>query len=229
MKKLILTCNVITFLLLIISGCRRPNNDDNFYTVTGKFIQSCDNPVPVAVHSLMLAFTYNSNGKYAEIPCTTLEDGSFSFTYEKEAIMGELAIRGSQINGQGTLNYMYGIPKERNIDFGNLYAGLNFSAIVMVKLSRISTPEDTIYHHQISSNKFSKINFGPFSDKQILDTVYYRAVQFYDINNFSKYINKSGGPLYAYKFSKYGGVLYTSNYSDFKICYKFNNYEIEIK
>jgi len=224
MKKLILTCNVITFLLLIISGCRRPNNNDNFCTITGKFLQSCDNPVPVSGHSLMLAYTYNSNGKYAEIPCTTLEDGSFSFTYEKAAIMGELVIRGSRANGQGTLNYMYGIPIGKNLNIGEIYQKNNFFAIARLKPQRPTNSMDTLFYG-FENGKFRSFVVGPFSENQEIDTTFVRNAQFYDFNNSSKYQKKSHS-YYAWKLGENGRV--NDIFALHQPCLKFNYFDIKI-
>jgi hypothetical protein len=220
---------IILAFVLLFNGCV---GDDKF-TIKGKLLTSCERPEPASGYQLLLTFNYGVNSKFEQIATTTNTDGSFEFTYEKKFPHGEMFINGRQSNGLGTINYLNGIPVGRNLDIGNLYSGINSCALIKIKTIRQTSQKDTVFYNKVAGqNIFKNYITGPFDDGQILDTLFYRNVQFYDLANYRSYSESSpSGALFPFKLSNQTKIYYAKIVgSQFDIiCFKYNIYEVFVE
>jgi hypothetical protein len=179
---------------------------------------------------VILAYNYGINSKYNEIKSTTGADGSFALTYKSDVTMGDLVIRGRRANGQGALNYLFGIPKNKTLDVGNIYQSDNFFALVKIEPKRATTSSDTIYYKRVKSFVYQQYIVGPFFNGQVIDTMSYRNTQFYDFQNKSAYHGDGSFPYvsYAYTIGKNGKEKHASNES-FIPCSSNNSYQLIIE
>lgn len=228
MKLLIFTgCSLVASALLF-NGCKRGENDDT-YTIKGKLLYSCEKPDPVSGAELYLGYNYGINNKYEEIGTTTNSDGSFEITYKDRSNLGELVIGGKKLNGTGSLEYLFGIPRWKDLNIGNLYAADNYTVYVVIQPKRATTAKDTLFYN-MSAEVFKDYIVGPFAENQVMDTLVYRYAQFFDIENKEKYRHDGAFPLAAfiYKIGHNGKTQYASNES-FLPCSDNNYYRLLIE
>jgi hypothetical protein len=181
---------IIFFSFLIILGlqCRKDDMIENQqqYTVKGRLLNSCENPTPSLDNellSLRSICAFCTIG-FELVPITVNEDGTFEFKYKHSSINKNL----------GLFSYKYydlvlGIPVNQNIDLGNVYLKNNLYAIVKTKPKRITSKADTLFYNpqDYRGNKLPiEYAIGPFSENQIIDTLFFHSFQIYD----STYLDK---------------------------------------
>lgn len=213
----------LCFFIFAFSNCKK---DTEQFTVKGYLLQSCNNSEPVSGVTLQLTYPCKAC-PYAQTDFgsfTTRADGSFEFTYTSAKRVNELIISGTQRNGLGTLNYVYGIPINTTVNLGNVYATENFYALVKLNVQRPTSLADTIYYLK-EANLLLPI-IGPFTQGQVIDTLIYRNTQFYDKQNVKNYRNVPNA-IITYKMGERG--QYTNTGGLFDECVKYNEFLVDIK
>jgi hypothetical protein len=159
---------------LLFTGCSKDDNQK--YKVTGRLLKACDDPIPVAGVELILHYDGGYSDAKDLATTTTDANGNFEFGYGGVSRILDiyLSINGESAAGLGSrVGYMGGIPRNQDIDAGTLYATRNFFAVAKVSVQRQTSTNDTIYYNS-SNGKFLKMVVGPFTDKQVIDTVIYQ-------------------------------------------------------
>jgi hypothetical protein len=110
---------ILIIYVVLFCGCERINNDKE-YTIKGQLLQSCDNPIPVSGVKLILDYDCDCNASKILTETFTDANGKFEFKY-KSVLGNDIIISGSQPNGGGTKNYLFGIPINKDLDIGNLF------------------------------------------------------------------------------------------------------------
>jgi hypothetical protein len=213
-------------LFFSLCGCELIN-DNTEYTIRGQLLQSCDNPTPVSGVKLILDYDCNCNSSKILQEIYTDADGKFEFKY-KSVNGNDIVIRGNQANGLGTINYLFGIPINKDLDVGNLYSSNNFFAVLKIVNKRQSTKNDTIFYDVYGSANFRRFIVGPFIENQILDTIMFRNTQFFDKVNDNRIYKNNGFASYNYKIGQKGREVYADG-SHFIVCTKYNEYILEVK
>lgn len=216
---------LLIFTVILFVGCNPFNEDNKEYSIKGTLLQSCDNPTPVTGVKLILDYDCNCSSSKILQEVYTDSEGKFEFNY-KTVAGNDIVIRGTQANGGGTKNYLFGIPINKDLDIGNLYNNDNFFAIVKLEVSRPTSLNDTLFYDEYGAGNFRKSLLGPFNNGLILDTLRYRNAQFYDLDNKQYYKNISHA-FYSWKIGKRG--VYNSIWTLHKPCLKYNYYVLEIK
>lgn len=216
---------LLIFTVILFVGCNPFNEDNKEYSIKGTLLQSCDNPTPVTGVKLLLDYDCNCSSSKILQEVYTDSEGKFEFNY-KTVAGNDIVIRGTQANGGGTKNYLFGIPINKNLDIGNLYNNDNFFAIVKLEVSRPTSLNDTLFYDLFGAGNYRKTLIGPFTNGLILDTLNFRNTQFFDLNNINIYKNNSSA-TYSYRLGLKGKTIYAGGM--FSACLKYNYYVLEIK
>lgn len=215
---------ILIMYVVLFCGCERINKE---YTIKGQLLKSCDNLTPIENVKLILDYDCNCNASKILTETFTDANGKFEFKY-KSVLGNDIVIRGKQPNGLGTVNYLFGIPINKDLDIGTLYKDSSFFAILKIVQKRQSTYNDTIFYDVFRSANFRKFVVGPFVENQILDTIAFRTTQFFDKINDRRIYSNNGSPSYTYKIGKNGKESYADG-SHFTTCTKYNEYILELK
>jgi hypothetical protein len=210
-------------------GCK-DENEDKVYTITGKVVTSCDNPVPVA--NLPFELWYYSDSKRdskQHATGVTDEKGYFSVQYTQTNGGFNSSLELILANGPfGQKPLLSKIPQNQNLNIGNIYTDTNFYLLVKIITTRSFTVNDTLFY--IAGTKDYKSLVGPFANEQIIDTI---SVSRFD--GWSYYGEKNTpyrGSNIKYKY------LIGIKYSDFKrnnegyinaeLCKKYNFVHLDL-
>lgn len=181
-KKLIIP---FTFgLVFLFTAC--PKQQDTIseqYTITGTIVKSCNNPTPLSNFQLVLNYACGcTSAKVLQTVYTDI-NGNFSFSYSSVA-SNSLVIQGD--NGTVFIDYLAGIPINRNLNIGTIHSDSNFFSLLKVNPQRQTTVNDTIYYQKYG-NAFLRYAIGPFIAGQVIDSITYFNYEFYDLNNYRIY------------------------------------------
>ena len=170
---------------------------------------------------------YNCDCNASKILTETFTDANGKFEFKYKSVAGnDIVISGSQPNGGGTKNYLFGIPINKDLDVGSLYSSNNFFSLVKILVSKQTSDKDTLYFDEYGAGNFRQFVVGPFTSGQVLDTITYRNAHFYDIANQRNYKHISHA-FYSWKLGVKG--KYNDIWSIHQPCLKYNEYLIEIK
>lgn len=199
-KKLIIP---FTFgLVFLFTAC--PKQQDTIseqYTITGTIVKSCNNPTPLSNFQLVLNYACGcTSAKVLQTVYTDI-NGNFSFSYSSVA-SNSLVIQGD--NGTVFIDYLAGIPINRNLNIGTIHSDSNFCSIIKINPQRQTSIMDTIYYRKYG-NTYLKYMVGPYSSNQVLDSFFYFGFEFYDVNN-TKIYNYMPGYEYDWKLGNSGNV-----------------------
>ncbi len=170
---------LVSFLL---NACKE-EEDKTVYTIKGRFIKSCDSPVPVPNRPFQLYY-YDSEKVYGKknksgVVATGVSDndGRFSIEYTiKNSMVSDDGLDIQFDAGYYISTFLSNIPHKQNIDVGDIYMDTNYFAIIKIKTST-SFDNDTLYYN--IANGDHKGIIGPFSNEQIIDTMSFYRVEGY--------------------------------------------------
>ncbi len=148
-------------LLMLLSACQKENKEPTVYTVSGRLIQNCTNPTPIANQEIRMY----SESTFSVIPkidkvTTTDEKGNFTFGYTK--------VNG--VNSSTTLvidHVLRDLPALQCLDFGDISLQHNATAQLKINVTNPYTSNDTLFvQDQFSNNPsiYKMIVAGPFQD-----------------------------------------------------------------
>lgn len=159
-------------LFYLFTGCSKDSNEGK-YTIKGRLLKACDDPAPVAGVQLILHYDGGYSDAKDLATTTTDANGNFKFGYDGVSRILDitLSINGEFPSGVGSRrDYCGGIPRNKDIDVGTLYATRNFFAVAKVSVQRQTSAYDTIFYRP-TNGKYLKKVVGPFTDKQIIDNI----------------------------------------------------------
>ncbi|MCU0443017.1 MAG: hypothetical protein MUE96_11510 [Bacteroidia bacterium] len=182
------------------------------YTVKGRFLKSCHEPIPIAIDRVTLDAFCDHHGTIsteADVKVRNInEDGSFEITYQHLNSTNNLnLITFNSIVRGGIL--LFGIPINANVNVGNIYIQNNHSAIIKLNDQSVINQSDTIFY-RIEDNLIWETRYkyavGPFSDGQIIDTLHYTKPQVFDkkLVKMECYLNSNAN--LSYKIGMNGSI-----------------------
>ncbi len=184
------------FLLIFLSACQKQNKEPTVYKVSGRLIQNCTNPMPIANQEIRMY----SESTFSIIPkidkvTTTDENGNFSFGYTK--------VNG--VNSSTTLvidHVLRDLPALQCLDLGDIPLEHSASAQLKIKVENTYSSDDTLFVlDQFTNNplNYKMIMAGPFSDTLFasqttssLVELFYQEGKFFTNIAGSMYIQSNG-------------------------------------
>ncbi|MBU3661636.1 MAG: hypothetical protein FGM41_00350 [Bacteroidetes bacterium] len=163
---------LFAFLLLnlIQTGCKR--DDSQVYTISGKVVKSCDNPIPIS--NLAFELWYYSDGKRDNAQKGTgVTDANGNFSINYSSTPGGFNSRLELITSNGPFGQkplLSMIPQNKNLEAGNIYTDTNYFLNVIIRTEKNYTDKDTLFFSIANGVKFKFIK-GPFINNQFIDTV----------------------------------------------------------
>jgi hypothetical protein len=171
MRTIIMTLFCISISVLHY-GCKEDESDKS-YTITGKVVKSCDNPMPFA--NLPFELWYYSDSKRdskQHATGVTDENGEFKISYTHTPNGFNSSLNIITANGPfGQKNLLYNIPQNQNIHADNVYTDSNYYLIAKINTEKSYTALDTLFYNIGLPLGQYKYVVGPFSNNQIVDTV----------------------------------------------------------
>jgi len=161
---------ILAFFVIMLSNCKR--DDSQVYTISGKVVKSCDNPIPIS--NLAFELWYYSDGKRDNAnkgSGVTDANGNFSINYTSTP--GGFNSRLELITSNGPYGQkplLSKIPQNRNIYVNHVYTDTNFFMVVKIATEKSYSDKDTLFYSVSNAGKF-KFIIGPFSNNQHIDTV----------------------------------------------------------
>jgi hypothetical protein len=184
--------NIYLTLSIFISifaciGCKEENEEtDKTYTITGKVVTSCDNPVPVA--NLPFELWYYSDSKRdskQHATGVTDENGGFNISYSHTPNGFNSTLSIITANGPfGQKTLLANIPQNKNI-ISDIYTDTNYFVIIKISTVQQYTNSDTLFYYSGSFVANEKFIRGPFYNNQIIDTLVFSSVQGWSKTNQS--------------------------------------------
>lgn len=180
--KHVIVISLILSITFIGSSCNK-DEEKKDYTITGRIVQSCSNPVPVANKTLQLLYhgthpnqihskTYNKGS------VTTDANGNFNITYSGESRGSSEVLGLVEEVGAGYSTVIGSIPLNKNINTGDVYYKSKITMVYKIKLLGTSTNADTILYDGGSALD-RKTVIGPFYNNQVLDTFEFYTFQWF--------------------------------------------------
>ncbi|HYG14875.1 MAG TPA: hypothetical protein VEC12_03910 [Bacteroidia bacterium] len=203
-----------TAFALTFASCKREGDK---YTVKGRLLKSCDNPVPVKNFTVYL---YNDH-KSLSNPCnsgqiataTTNENGEFELGYDKTCRSGGISLQYDVSFSSATL--VDGIEPKKDYNLGDIYYRDNGFYIVKIKTNQPYTSSDTLFYDITGGGKDSSYSIatGPFYDGQVIDTLYETVVKMLNypttaVNESISWILKSGKTDHKRRYLGQGQQFY---------------------
>lgn len=203
-----------------INSCKK-DDEKKEYTITGRIVQSCDNPTPVNNQSFKLKYLAAKAllGRpmvHEAGSCTTDKDGYFTITYvniKQDDINLELI----QDVGFGQNTVFSGIPQNTDLNVKDIYLKVPIYQIYKIKLSGISTSKSDTLIYEIGGQHDKNI-IGPFLENQILDTIL-----FYSIHSY-----KSLSQPYSFTWRFSSSKNWTRTITNATLCNKYNDAIIDL-
>jgi len=165
--KHILLLTGLAMACIFLSNCKDLKKN---YTVRGRLLHSCDNPVPVKGYSVFLLNRDGGNCKGEIQRVTTNDNGEFLLDYESACSNGADFISLEYDVSFSSAILVSDIKINENEDLGDIYMKNNGFYIVKIKTNQPYTSSDTLFHGIHIAGKDSYIK-GPFVDNQIIDTL----------------------------------------------------------
>lgn len=156
------------------------------YTVKGKFVKSCNEPIPFDIKTITLdgfCYAFGTISTEANVKIRNInQDGTFEITYQYINSKNNLnLVTNNRIVSGGIL--LFGIPVNTNVNVGAVYIQNNHSAVIKLNAESTITELDTFYY-QMEDNltRETKYDFavGPLALGQIIDTLYYTKPQVFN-------------------------------------------------
>ncbi|HYG16425.1 MAG TPA: hypothetical protein VEC12_11780 [Bacteroidia bacterium] len=202
MRKVI----AILFIVAAATACKK---DGDKYTVKGRLLKSCDNPVPVKNFTVYLYNDYKSSSNTCNsgqiATATTNENGEFELSYEKTCSSGKISLEYDVSFSSTAL--VDGIEPKKDYDLGDIYKMDNGFYTVKIKTNQAYTSSDTLFY-DITNKGPNDSNYqyviGPFVDGATMDTLFksvYKDLNYVSggsvTNSAIKWIFKSNQTVYA--------------------------------
>lgn len=169
-------------LLVLLNNCKK-ENENRTYTLTGRILNSCNNPAPIVGKEFVLQYAYNtgvSKGVEEKGRITTDANGKFSITYTNIK-HDDIALNLVEENTFGQSIILGNIPQNNDLSVGDIYLNAETLLFYKMKISGVSTStSDTLYYH-IGSRE-QKIA-GPFHEMQVIDSLTVHPFQLYTSNS----------------------------------------------
>ncbi len=184
----ILLCSVLLF------NAKCPSDIDDKpniqYTITGKLVKSCDNPIPMINRSFDLWYNTNGGGK-SDLKATATTDslGNFKLIYTTTPHSVSSTLDIIEANGFGQKTLLANILQNTNIDIGNIYTDTNVFIVAKIKTEKTYSTNDTLFYFLGSFSANKKFIVGPFANNQILDTIVTHQTQGSLVNSSSQSSN----------------------------------------
>lgn len=167
---------ILAFCVIMLSNCKR--EDTRVYTISGKIVKSCNNPIPISNKAFEL--WYYSGNKRNDIQMgsgITDLNGSFSVNYTStpSGVNSTLSLIAS--NGPYVQKSLLGnIPQNKDI-YETIYVDTNYFVKVKIRAKKTFSNADTLFYYTGSFTANMKYIIGPFQDNQIIDTLYFSGIQ----------------------------------------------------
>ena len=188
------------------------------FTLKGRLLKSCDNPVPVEDYYLYMV---SENKRYGSHSARTSIEGNFIIQYDEGHNLGSEAFIFSSQNGP----LLEGIPTRQDLDLGDIYLTDRYFALVQIFVQRSTSVEDTIYYEYLSWLGYNKSIVGPFQDEQIIDSVQLYGIPVYDTIKFNK--KPQGGYMFKTRYNNKDTS--TKGIGNFEVCRRDNVFDIILR
>lgn len=192
MKNLFLLFVLCTFLLVLLSDCKRDGN----YSVRGRFLRSCENPEPLRDVEVVLYSIDETNipiktcKHNVRIAVKTDSEGNFEFSYKKICSRLKLGVRAS---AKPYSLDIVGIDIREDIVLGNVFGVDSIPISLSIKTDTAYSNQDTLYcgfRQTRTRDTFDLAIPGPFTDNQFIGKMLPRwYVYDNQAKKFNSYIN----------------------------------------
>jgi len=190
---------------LFLSNCKDLKKN---YTVRGRLLHSCDNPVPVKDFKVDL---YGSCKGPIE-GTTTNSNGEFLINYEAICTHVPSLISLKYDVSFSSAILVDNIRANENEDVGDIYLKDNGFYIIKIKTNHSYTSSDTLYYNR--TNLGSEFITGPFSDNAVIDTLFqtvYKSQNSHPVASVNKLLSwtlKNGSTIHHIKYLGNGQECY---------------------
>jgi len=224
----ILLLTGLSIACLFLSNCKDLKKN---YSVKGRLLHSCDNPVPVKDFKVDL---YNTHHRCEGViqSAYTNADGNFLLDYDATCSdnFNELILQYDVSFSSAKL--VQKIKINQNEDLGDIYLKDNGWYEIKIKTNHLYTLADTLFYNITGGGSGDNFDYlfvtGPFKDGQKVNTLYKTVykIQHGDrvkpMNHFSRWILKSGTVIHSDKYLWDGEDYYLEP------CKKYNEVILDI-
>jgi len=181
------------------------------YTVKGRLLHSCDNPVPVKDFKVDL---YNTHHRCEGViqSAYTNADGNFILDYDATCSDNSSWLLLQYDVSFSSAALVEKIHTNKNEDIGDIYLKDNGFYVIKIKTNHSYTSSDTLFYN--ITNLGSKYKIGPFNDNAVIDTLFQTVFKSQksepktSVNSSLSWVLKSGSAIHHIKYLGNGQQFY---------------------